>query len=490
MKFTFCNINFYHILIVLFLSPFTDFAQDNHYWTQQYGARAALLGGSIIGQADDNSSIYYNPGFLGLLDSNTLNLNANIYSYERMSIYNGAGENVDITSRQPNIYPQFMSGTMKLKKESPIVWSYALFTRNHSNYYTRLRHQNIYNVVESSPENELYIGSFEYSNQIDEQWGGIGAGIKLNKHFAIGLSTFIGYRFQNYQFSYYTRMMAKDNFDEAYFASTNWYEDIYLQEFYILWKAGLSLNFGKFKAGLTITTPNLSIYGWTNVQRENSQYNLNKSLENNFYDDVLLIDRQENLPTHYKFPWSFGAGLSYELKPDVDILASCEYFKSVGLYEMVEADYKPFLYPEDAAIGEYLKGMRFLSVYGINNAVFNFCFGAEVKINERLSWLSGFRTDHSHFKASERVDYDRPEVLFISAFDIDLYHISSGLAIHKPKSRFTAGINYAFARENNIQQIINFTDPKDYNFLVGNNAPVANVMINSYSLIIGYLHYF
>ncbi len=485
------NIKLCPILLLPFLiMPAMIQGQDNHYWTQQYGARAALLGGSIIGQADDNSSIYYNPGFLGFLDSSTLNLNANIYSYERLSVKNGAGDNVDIKSRQPNIYPQFLSGTIKFTEKSPITWSYALFTRNHSNYYTRLRHEGFYNVVESSPENELYIGSFEYSNQIDEQWGGIGAGIKLNNHLAVGLSTFIGYRFQNYQFSYYTRMMAQGTEKEAYFASTNWYEDIYLQEFYILWKAGLSMDFGKLKGGLTITTPNLPLYGWTNVQRENSQYNLNRSLEGEIYDDILLMDRQEDLPTQYKFPWSFGAGISYQLSAKLDLMASCEYFAKVALYEMVKAEQKPFLYPDNSAFADYLKGIRFLSVYGVNNEVFNFSLGAEFKINDKLSWLSGFRTDHSHFKASERVDYDRPEVLFISAFDIDLYHISTGLAIHKPKSRITAGINYAFAREHNLQQIINFTDPKDYNFLVGNNAPVADVLINSYSLIIGYLHYF
>ncbi len=478
------------ITSIIFGSSVQLIAQDNHYWTQQYGARAALLGGNVVGSPDDNSSIYYNPGFLGVIDSSTLNLNANIYSYDRLSIKNGAGSNIDILSRQPNIYPQFLSGTLKMDKESPITWSYALFTRNHSNYYMRTRHAAQYNVIESHPGLESYIGSFEYSNQLDEQWGGLGFGYKISEKLAIGLSTFIGYRFQNYQFSFFTRLLSEKTDGTPYFASTNWYEDIYLQEFYILWKAGFSLDLGKFKAGLSISTPNLSLYGWTNVQRENSQYNLRESINEDAYSDILLIDRQESLPTHVKFPWSFALGFSYQLNPKIQLLSTCEYFTKIDLYTMVEAEKQNFIYPEDSPYAPFLKDIDFLSVSSVANAVFNFGLGMEYSFNEKYTLLGGFRTDYSHFKASEREDFDQPGILFISSFDMDLYHLSGGLTINKNNSRFTIGVNYCFGREYGLDQMVNFTEPTDYNYLVGNNQPIADVLINSYSLIIGYLHYF
>ena len=43
-------------------------AQDSQYWTQQYGPRASLLSGAVIGSVGDISGTFYNPGALGLAD--------------------------------------------------------------------------------------------------------------------------------------------------------------------------------------------------------------------------------------------------------------------------------------------------------------------------------------------------------------------------------------------------------------------------------------
>jgi hypothetical protein len=37
-------------------------AQDAQYWTYQYGTRANLLGGAVVGSVVDVSATYYNPG--------------------------------------------------------------------------------------------------------------------------------------------------------------------------------------------------------------------------------------------------------------------------------------------------------------------------------------------------------------------------------------------------------------------------------------------
>jgi hypothetical protein len=47
-------------LALLFAGPAT--AQDSQWWTNQYGNRARLLGGAVIGSARDLSAVYYNPG--------------------------------------------------------------------------------------------------------------------------------------------------------------------------------------------------------------------------------------------------------------------------------------------------------------------------------------------------------------------------------------------------------------------------------------------
>ncbi|MES2619767.1 MAG: hypothetical protein V4615_02870, partial [Bacteroidota bacterium] len=54
-------------VFILFYS-YVSFAQ-NHYWGQQYGGQATLLGGTGVVGISDNSVLYYNPGGIGFIDS-------------------------------------------------------------------------------------------------------------------------------------------------------------------------------------------------------------------------------------------------------------------------------------------------------------------------------------------------------------------------------------------------------------------------------------
>jgi hypothetical protein len=52
-------------LAVIFATPAA--AQDSQWWTNQYGNRARLLGGAVIGSSRDLSAVYYNPGGLAVV---------------------------------------------------------------------------------------------------------------------------------------------------------------------------------------------------------------------------------------------------------------------------------------------------------------------------------------------------------------------------------------------------------------------------------------
>jgi hypothetical protein len=54
-------------------------AQDNNYWSLQYGPVAELLGGVVVGSAIDLSSTYYNPGGLALADDPAFLLSLNSF---------------------------------------------------------------------------------------------------------------------------------------------------------------------------------------------------------------------------------------------------------------------------------------------------------------------------------------------------------------------------------------------------------------------------
>ena len=68
------------------MTPRQSAAQDTHYWNNQYGPRSMLLGGAVIGSANDMSATYYNPGALGYIKEPEVLLSANAYQIEKLSI--------------------------------------------------------------------------------------------------------------------------------------------------------------------------------------------------------------------------------------------------------------------------------------------------------------------------------------------------------------------------------------------------------------------
>ena len=56
------------IVLLLVLCYSVIFAQ-NHYWGQQYGGQATLMGGTGVVGISDNSVLYYNPGAIGFIGS-------------------------------------------------------------------------------------------------------------------------------------------------------------------------------------------------------------------------------------------------------------------------------------------------------------------------------------------------------------------------------------------------------------------------------------
>ena len=54
------------VLLSIFGNDIHVNAQDDHYWSQQYGAESTLMGGAMVGGAGDNSAVYYNPGSAGI----------------------------------------------------------------------------------------------------------------------------------------------------------------------------------------------------------------------------------------------------------------------------------------------------------------------------------------------------------------------------------------------------------------------------------------
>ena len=94
----------FSVLIVTLLTSTCVVAQDTHYWNNQYGPRAMLLGGIIIGSVSDMSATYYNPGALGYIAEPELILSANVYQNSALTVKDGAGKNIEGESDMDTIH--------------------------------------------------------------------------------------------------------------------------------------------------------------------------------------------------------------------------------------------------------------------------------------------------------------------------------------------------------------------------------------------------
>ncbi len=444
------------ILLFTFLSITREniFSQDNLYNTQQFGARSAMLGGAVVAGVDDNSAVYYNPSALAFLENKSLSVNANLYQVAIYKVRDAAGEGIDLSATRFSLYPTMLSGIVNFKKNDRFVGSFALITRNYGNEKGQIRHESFYDVYPEAPFDEEFIGSFEYENKIFEQWGGFGIGYRINDNWSVGATQFLSYRSHVFKFNVFTRLILADTSDFFLSSITDQY-DVVLDEFRLLWKAGVHFRKNNWKLGLSLTPPSLNVLGWANVSREISVYNLVDVQPDTVQIlDFLALDRQRNLKdTRYRIPFSMAFGIERKLKKGL-LMFSAEFFQKLKQYQVAIPNPEPFVRPStfDYAIDE----TEFLSVVYAADPVVNFAVAYEHNVSDKLSILSSFRTD---FNALDDDLVPGDEIVMQSIY-WDLYHLTLGVSMKKGNTLTTIGFNYALGFDKREDNFIRFDRPE------------------------------
>src|SRR5262245_56270837 len=124
-------------------------AQDNHYWTSQFGNRARLLGGAVVGSATDLSAIYYNPGALALVPKPELLLSCTVFQYESIGVANALGPGADLNDSRFALVPSLFAGELHFDALGDNRIGYALLTRQDSEFRVNER-ADITNVLQST----------------------------------------------------------------------------------------------------------------------------------------------------------------------------------------------------------------------------------------------------------------------------------------------------------------------------------------------------
>jgi hypothetical protein len=472
--------SFFLFLSVLILSSLICDGQDHHYWSQQYGAESTLLGGAMVGGVSDNSAVYYNPGAIAFISNPSLSIDANVYRIDKILISDGAGEGVNLNSAQISIYPQIISGMVNLVKNDRIKLSYALLTRNHNNVLMNTRYTGKSEL--SDPGNPAatytsFVGAYDYVNQLDEQWLGLGAAYAVTEKVGLGMTLFGTYRGQSYQLTNYVREVNYTNPSYNYGTVTN-DEAVKYYSVRLLAKFGLSYLSGKWKYGLTVTPPSVGLFGNGSVQRENSDIVVSEN-SSDMAGNFIIMDQKSDVSANFRHPFSVAAGIDYQTAK-TRLVISGEFFAGIKTYYVMKPVPEPFVYPPAYLDSAFVQPMldSYLNVERSAKPVLNVAVGLNQVIYKRINLLLGASTDFSNYENLSGAD---ELMLGFGAWDI--YHLSAGLSYHKEKHTVTVGCSYSFTPSQNIPP-----------YTVINQSPeiTDNALLNSHSwsVVLGYTYYF
>jgi len=430
----------------------------------------------MVGGTDDNSAIYYNPGALAFIGNTSLSVDANVYRLDKIIISDGAGKDMNLNSAQLSVYPQIIAGMLNIFKKSRFRFSYTMLTRNHGNVLMNTRYTSTPTNT-GDPSTTSFVGVFDYINQLNEQWFGAGAGYQINGKLGAGATLFLSYRGQSYQLTNYVQEVESENSQNLFRTEQN-DEAIKYSNFRLLAKLGLSYADGRWKLGLTMTTPSAGIYGKGNIQRENSVITVSEN-PSDMKGNFLIMDRKTGEKASYRHPLSIAAGAEYR-DDKTRISLSAEYFFKTGVYHLMEPVSAPFVYPASYLDSASYKPLidNYMHVEIAAKPVLNAGIGFSREIFRKLSLLLGAATDISSYDESAESDE------LLNAFGgFDIYHFSAGFQYNQQKHSITLGFSYAFTPSKNVPPYTIINQTPDF-------TEKALLSAHSNAIVLGYTYYF
>ena len=252
--------------------------------------------------------------------------------------------------------------------------------------------------------------------------------------------------------------------DSYYISSYNEEEEAKFNDYRLMWKFGVFYKKDRCGFGLNISTPTLSgIYSdGKRVMRRRSQNNITDPESGEPKNDFLLLDYEEKneVMVKSKSPFSLAAGITYNNFDKTKILYfTVQYFAEIKPYAIIKA--KKNHSTEDNSFLQDEVYRHFLTFVEGGKPVFNAAIGYKWFVKENLMLLAGFKTDFNYEK-----DYDlKPfsNELTFKSFNFNKFHITGGSTVHIFGQDVTAGIQYSMGFLNNQKQIVNLSDPVEFN---------------------------
>jgi hypothetical protein len=395
--------------------------QDSHYWTNQYGSRATLLGGAVIGSVLDLSGTYYNPGGMSLVEKPHTLMAANVFQFPRVILSGKVPGSVPLNRFSPGPAPVLLAGTVRIRGLRNHWFGYSYVARQSVKLAISSSGAGVRDVLPDLPGAEDYVTQFRFDEKLSESWFGLTWSTKLSKHVGIGVTQYLAYRSHRAITHELVEALSQQNRLAMAFGERQYS----YYHFRALWKIGLACDFEKITLGLTLTSPSLGIGGSGSTGVDSSLAGLDMNGDG-VADDFLAADFHRRLPVTYETPFSLAAGVTYKIQ-NVRLYLSAEWFARVLPYTVVDA--APFA---AQSTGEILS----TDVTQELAPVLNWGLGVEWSYSPRFKGYASFTTDYSAKRPGTSTN--------ISLTDWDILHIITGGEFFIKKSSVTVGVGFSF----------------------------------------------
>jgi len=403
---------------LLFLSAPAN-AQDAHYWTDQFGNRALLLAGAVVGDPADLSAVYYNPGGLALMETPEAFLAGLSVKFSDLTITDAVQPSGDLTTSGTSLTPSLIAGEIPLLGPRHRL-AYSLLTR----YDTRadgLAKNDSSGDTFALPTIALVSDAFRFAHGMSEHWVGGTYAYEASDNFGIGATLFLAVRNQSGQSQDLLQVLTTDNLALVSDISTGFT----YRHWRVLSKIGVAGRFLDWNVGVTLTTPSLGNSGGGSTFNNFTLVGQTLTPEGAPLTEI-ATDVQSGLAAEYRSPVSLAGGASRTFGATT-VHFSAEWFRSVDLYTVLDS--QPFQSQTsdrtvDTAVRQEL------------NSVVNVAIGLEHVFNPGLKAYAGFHTDFSALARNSQSN------LSLALWDV--YHISGGATFRAVGQDFTLGANLAF----------------------------------------------
>ncbi len=485
------------LLSLPILLPFPLTAQSHRHYTYSFSEESSLLGGAVIGGGSGTASIFYNPAAIKAVGQSSFSLNASLGYVDWCSWNNALGNHYDLKQSSLSFRPRFVSYLIESRLDENLTLQIVTFSKETYDRRLSMGDRQQIDILASNPGNEEYVADFSLYSEFSNYWVGLGGSYRLNERLSVGSSIFGMYKGLDYWNLYELAAFGQEDdqtnqrmTDSSYLATLDYKYRVKFNDYRLLFSLGIQYRTPRMDFGMKVEFPSFGVYeDGKQIFRSEEQQNIMNPDGSGFLPDYLIEDGQskKQVAVNYKDPFSLGAGLAYRA-PDgrKTFYISLEYFHRLKPYVVAEVKDQSII--RAGLTGSELTSQEWLECVTGAKTVINVALGAKWKATENALILAGFRTDFNEVKNFDYGDHSNLNQLITEV--ADMYHFSFGTSLAILKNVINTGITYSVGHIRNQKQLMNLSDPIEYNTeeqaaLQGTRTSTMSVLSHQINLFLG-----